>query len=110
MRNQALLSSKDKSKKIKMSSAAIFVWRYKLLKYSYFPYVRTIISRRFGTLSKISQNLEYIGIGKPLNGLSIIAHGKGGNDHTGKTAPSALVLHCLRRNSVFLTFTRFYAK
>ena len=26
MKNQALFSSKDKSKKIKMSSAAIFVW------------------------------------------------------------------------------------
>ena len=82
-----------------MSSAAIFVWRYKLLKYSYFPYVRTIISRRFGTLSKISQNLEYVGIEKPLkSGLSIIAHGKGDNGHTGKTAPSALVFHCLQRD------------
>ena len=30
VKNQALLSSKDKSfKKIKMSSAAIFVWRFK---------------------------------------------------------------------------------
>ena len=29
MKNQALFSSKDKSKKIKMSSAAIFVWRSK---------------------------------------------------------------------------------
>ena len=29
MKNQALFSSKDKSKKIKMSSAAIFVWRFK---------------------------------------------------------------------------------
>ena len=27
MKNQALLFSKDKIKKIKMSSAAIFVWR-----------------------------------------------------------------------------------
>ena len=27
--NQDLFSSKDKSKKIKMSSAAIFVWRFK---------------------------------------------------------------------------------
>ena len=30
MKNQALLSSKDKSKKNKMSSAAIFVWRLKI--------------------------------------------------------------------------------
>ena len=29
MKNQALFSSKDKSKKIKMSSAAIFVCRFK---------------------------------------------------------------------------------
>ena len=29
MKNQTLFSSKDKSKKIKMSSAAIFVWRFK---------------------------------------------------------------------------------
>ena len=29
MKNQALFSSKDKSKKIKMSSAGIFVWRFK---------------------------------------------------------------------------------
>ena len=29
MKNQALNSSKDKSKKIKMSSAAIFIWRFK---------------------------------------------------------------------------------
>ena len=29
MKNQALLSSKDKSKKLKLSSAAIFVWRFK---------------------------------------------------------------------------------
>ena len=29
MKNQALFSSKDKSKIIKMSSAAIFVWRFK---------------------------------------------------------------------------------
>ena len=29
MKNQALFSSKDKSKKNKMSSAAIFVWRFK---------------------------------------------------------------------------------
>ena len=29
MKNQALFSSKDKSKKIKMSSAAIFVWQFK---------------------------------------------------------------------------------
>ena len=29
MKNQALFSSKDKSKKINMSSAAIFVWRFK---------------------------------------------------------------------------------
>ena len=29
MKNQALFSSKDKSKKIKMSSAAILVWRFK---------------------------------------------------------------------------------
>ena len=29
MKNQALFSLKDKSKKIKMSSAAIFVWRFK---------------------------------------------------------------------------------
>ena len=28
MKNQALFSSKDKSKKIKMPSAAIFVWRF----------------------------------------------------------------------------------
>ena len=28
MKNQALFFSKDKSKKIKMSSAAIFVWRF----------------------------------------------------------------------------------
>ena len=28
MKNQALFSSKDKSKKIKMSSAAIFVWHF----------------------------------------------------------------------------------
>ena len=28
MTNQALFSSKDKSKNIKMSSAAIFVWRF----------------------------------------------------------------------------------
>ena len=28
MTNQALFSSKDESKKIKMSSAAIFVWRF----------------------------------------------------------------------------------
>ena len=33
MKNQALFSSKDKSKKIKMSSAAIFVWRCKGYKY-----------------------------------------------------------------------------
>ena len=29
MKIQALFSSKDKSKKIKMLSAAIFVWRFK---------------------------------------------------------------------------------
>ena len=29
MKNEALFSWKDKSKKIKMSSAAIFVWRFK---------------------------------------------------------------------------------
>ena len=29
MKHQALFSSKDKSKKIKVSSAAIFVWRFK---------------------------------------------------------------------------------
>ena len=29
MNNQALFSLKDKSKKIKMSSDAIFVWRFK---------------------------------------------------------------------------------
>ena len=29
MKNQALFSSIDKSKKIKMSSAASFVWRFK---------------------------------------------------------------------------------
>ena len=29
MNNQALFSLKDKSQKIKMSSAAIFVWRFK---------------------------------------------------------------------------------
>ena len=29
VKNQALFSSKDKSKKIKMPSAAIFVWRFK---------------------------------------------------------------------------------
>ena len=29
MKNQALFSWKDKSKKFKMSSAAIFVWRFK---------------------------------------------------------------------------------
>ena len=29
MKNQALFSSKDKSKKNKMLSAAIFVWRFK---------------------------------------------------------------------------------
>ena len=29
MKNQALFSLEDKSKKIKMSSAAIFVWRFK---------------------------------------------------------------------------------
>ena len=29
MKNQALFSSKDMSKKIQMSSAAIFVWRFK---------------------------------------------------------------------------------
>ena len=29
MKNQAVFSSNDKSKKIKMSSAAIFVWRLK---------------------------------------------------------------------------------
>ena len=29
MKTQALFSSKDESKKIKMSSAAIFVWRFK---------------------------------------------------------------------------------
>ena len=29
MKNQALLSSKDKSEKIKMLTAAIFVWRFK---------------------------------------------------------------------------------
>ena len=33
MKNQALFSSKDKSKKIKMSSAAVFVWRFKGLKH-----------------------------------------------------------------------------
>ena len=32
MKNQALFSSKDKSKKSKMSSAAIFVWRFKGLR------------------------------------------------------------------------------
>ena len=32
MENQALFSSKDTSKKIKMPSAAIFVWRFKDLK------------------------------------------------------------------------------
>ena len=30
MKNQALFSSKDKSKKLKMSSAAIFVWHFNL--------------------------------------------------------------------------------
>ena len=30
MKNQAVFSSKDKSKKIKMSPAAIFVWRFKV--------------------------------------------------------------------------------
>ena len=29
MKNQVLFSSKDKSKKIKMSSAAILAWRFK---------------------------------------------------------------------------------
>ena len=29
MKNQALFSLKDKSKKLKVSSAAIFVWRFK---------------------------------------------------------------------------------
>ena len=29
MKNQALFSLKDESKKIKMSSAALFVWRFK---------------------------------------------------------------------------------
>ena len=29
MNNQALFSSKDKNKKFKMSSAAIFVWHFK---------------------------------------------------------------------------------
>ena len=29
MKNQVLFSSKDKSKKIEMSSAAIFVWHFK---------------------------------------------------------------------------------
>ena len=29
VKNQALFSSKDKNKKIKMASAAIFVWRFK---------------------------------------------------------------------------------
>ena len=29
MKNQALFSLKDKNKKLKMSSAAIFVWRFK---------------------------------------------------------------------------------
>ena len=31
IKNQAFLSLKDKSKKNKMSSAAIFVWRFKVL-------------------------------------------------------------------------------
>ena len=29
MKNQALFSSKDKSKELKLSSAAIFIWRFK---------------------------------------------------------------------------------
>ena len=29
MKNQALFSSKDRSKKIKMSAATIFVWNFK---------------------------------------------------------------------------------
>ena len=29
MKNQAIFSSKDKKSKIKMSSAAVFVWRFK---------------------------------------------------------------------------------
>ena len=33
MKNQVLFSSKDKRKKIKMSSAAIFVWCFKLRLY-----------------------------------------------------------------------------
>ena len=35
MKHQALLSSKDKKEKIKMSSAAIFVWRFKGKKYMF---------------------------------------------------------------------------
>ena len=31
MKHEALLSLKDKSKKNKMSSAAIFVWRFKVV-------------------------------------------------------------------------------
>ena len=31
MKHQALFSSKDKRKKFKMSSAAVFVWRFKVV-------------------------------------------------------------------------------
>ena len=33
MKNQALFSLKDKRKKLKMSSAAFFVWRFKVMSY-----------------------------------------------------------------------------
>ena len=60
MKNQALFSSKDKSKKVKMSSAAIFVWCFKReVKIVNLPhYAWCYITRKYGTLHKLtSENL-----------------------------------------------------
>ena len=47
MKNQALFSSKDKSKTTKMSSAAIFVWRFKGEHVNVFGYSVTSTAKYF---------------------------------------------------------------
>ena len=45
MKNQALFSLKDKTKKIKMSSAAIFVWRFKGFEKKVVGFFRSALAR-----------------------------------------------------------------
>ena len=49
MKNQALVSSEDKSKKKKMSSAAIFAWRFKGLRCVHLPINRAVNRNRITT-------------------------------------------------------------